>query len=257
KLVKVDYEDKEALRGAIQGQDAALITLNGWTTLEKNSKTIIDIAIEEGVKRVIPSEFGIDMHHWPGTEHTFFTPQINVSTYLKEKAAAGLIEYTSVSCGFFFDWSLKLAGDFQFTGMDIPNKTATIFNGGNAKANLTNQDSVVHAILYILSDLSILKNQDLLIHDFFVSQNEILEVLEQETDSKWTIKDVDAEALLKESQAGLDKGDFSFNNVCSVLKVYAWGKESSSRWGDDDDSALLKLPKRDMRDEIKKVLGTA
>jgi hypothetical protein len=54
----LDYEDKEALRGALKGQDVALITLNGWTTLENNSKTIIDLAIEEGVKRVIPSEFG-------------------------------------------------------------------------------------------------------------------------------------------------------------------------------------------------------
>jgi hypothetical protein len=46
-----------------------------------------------------------DLHHYPGTKNTFFTPQLNVSAYLKEKAAAGQIEYTSVSCGFFFDWS--------------------------------------------------------------------------------------------------------------------------------------------------------
>jgi hypothetical protein len=138
--------------------------------------------------------------------------------------------------------------------MDVPNKMATIYSGGNAKTNLTTQDSVVHAILYILSNLTEFKNQDLRIHDFFVTQNEILAVLEEETGSKFAIKDVDVEALLKECQEALAKGDYSMSNVCALLKAYSWGKESSTRWGEDDDSVAVKLPKKDMREVIRSIL---
>lgn len=58
KVVKVDYTNKEQLIDALKGNDAAVIALGGYPELEANSKAIIDAAIEAGVKRVIPSEFG-------------------------------------------------------------------------------------------------------------------------------------------------------------------------------------------------------
>jgi hypothetical protein len=58
KVVKVDFSNKQELVNAFRGNDAIVITIGDMANIEKNSKAIIDAAIEAGVKRVIPSEFG-------------------------------------------------------------------------------------------------------------------------------------------------------------------------------------------------------
>lgn len=58
KVVKVDFGNHQALVDALKGQDAVVLTLGDLPNLFKNSKIIIDAAIEAGVKRVLPSEYG-------------------------------------------------------------------------------------------------------------------------------------------------------------------------------------------------------
>jgi len=56
--VKVDFSNKEQLVNALKGKDAVVITMGDMANLEANSKVIIDAAVEAGVKRILPSEYG-------------------------------------------------------------------------------------------------------------------------------------------------------------------------------------------------------
>ncbi|PVF93895.1 NAD(P)-binding protein [Serendipita vermifera] len=127
-------------------------------------------------------------------------------------------------------------------------------NGGNAKVNTATIDSIARTVVAVLSDPPAFKNKPVRIHDFFVTQNEILAVLEEETGTKWTVVDVDIEELEKAASAGLAKGEINEYNIYSMVKAHMWGRQSSARWGEEDDSLAIGLPKKDMREEIKKIV---
>jgi uncharacterized protein YbjT (DUF2867 family) len=58
-VVKVDFSDHQALVNALKGNNAVALTLGDLPNLEQNSKAVVDAAIEAGVKRVLPSEYGV------------------------------------------------------------------------------------------------------------------------------------------------------------------------------------------------------
>lgn len=69
---------------------------------------LIDAAIEAGVQRFIPSEFGSDSGHEKLATMVFHKPKNDVRNYLQEKASEGKITWSSVSTGPFFDWGVSL-----------------------------------------------------------------------------------------------------------------------------------------------------
>jgi hypothetical protein len=106
----------------------------------------------------------------------------------------------------------------------------------------------------VLSTPEKFKNKHLRVSDFQVSQNEILAILEAETGSKFTIQEADAEKLKADGYAGLGRGEFNHTNILGVIRGAIFGQKSSVRWGRDDDSESLGIPKKDLTEEIKKVL---
>lgn len=58
KLIKADYSSHTELVEAFRGQDAVIITVGDDGTIEQISRTLLSAAVEAGVKRIIPSEFG-------------------------------------------------------------------------------------------------------------------------------------------------------------------------------------------------------
>jgi uncharacterized protein YbjT (DUF2867 family) len=58
KVVKVDFSDHQALVNALKGNDAVALTFGDLPNLEKNTKAITDAAIDAGLKRLLPSEYG-------------------------------------------------------------------------------------------------------------------------------------------------------------------------------------------------------
>ena len=67
---------------------------------------MIDAAVEAGVTRFIPSEFGIDTARPNVSELKLLNSKIEVNKYLQEKAAEGKIEYTGFVTGPFFEWGM-------------------------------------------------------------------------------------------------------------------------------------------------------
>ncbi|KIM21337.1 hypothetical protein M408DRAFT_304873 [Serendipita vermifera MAFF 305830] len=251
KVAKLDYSNKQELVDVLRGNDAVVFTLGDPANLETNSKYIIDAAIEAGVKRIIPSEYGGDIHTDTALTNVVFTPKLKVAEYINAKSSAGEIEFTTITNGPFFDWGLT----HQFLGFDIPNKKVTIYNGGTRLFNATTLESIATAIVSVLSSPEQYKNRDLRISDFHISQKDILSILEAETNSKFEVaQEVDADKLQETSQANLRKGDWSFPNVFGALVGSVFALDAASHWGESDDTPGLGIPKKDLREEIKKVL---
>lgn len=79
----------------------------------KNSIEVIDIAIEAGVKRIYPSEFGIDLSD-PANQTPALGEKMKIEEHLVQKAKEGKVSYTFFITGPFLDWGIATG----FMGMD-------------------------------------------------------------------------------------------------------------------------------------------
>ena len=142
------------------------------------------------------------------------------------------------------------------TLLDLKNKQATLFDGGANLFHTTTLASIGQSVVGVLSHPSATQNKNVRVHDFFVTQQEILAILEAELGS-FTIQDVVVPQLVEQCNAGLARGEFTSANIHGLIQATAFGAEDCScRWPADDDSVLLGLPKRDIKEEVKKVLVT-
>jgi hypothetical protein len=104
---KVDYTSFDELKAAFANQDAVVSTVGSLAV--PRQKTAIDAAVAAGVKRFIPSEFGINTRKVRGTPiGVVLAGKIDVVDYLEEVVAkggeGGGFSWTGLSTGLFFDW---------------------------------------------------------------------------------------------------------------------------------------------------------
>lgn len=104
KAKKVDYDSVDSLKQAFEGQDAVVSAIA--TPAVQGQKAIIDAAVGAGVKRFIPSEFGINTRITGGTAiGKILAGKVAIVDYLDEKSKSNSdFSWTGVSTGLFFDW---------------------------------------------------------------------------------------------------------------------------------------------------------
>jgi hypothetical protein len=207
------------------------------------------------------------LYNAPGKNQAIFQAKHDALAYAEGKAKEGKITWTTIANGPFFDWGL--AHQFLGLGMlvlkclddtetnnplDLKNKKATLFDGGINLFHTTTLASVGESVVGVLSHSSATENKPVRVHDFFVTQKDILAILEAEL-GPFTVQDVVVPQLIEQCNAGLARGEFTEANIYGLIQAAAFGAEgSSARWPEDDDSVLLGLPKRDLKEVIKKVL---
>jgi len=247
KVVQIDYSSQASLVSAFKGEDAIIITIGNLNLalLEQLQMAVVDAAVAAGVSHIIPSNFGGDIvsHRNPAMEF-----KIRVEEYLQKLSSEGKISYTAIATGIFFNWALTIG----FLGIDLVNKKAVLLNDGNLKINVTNLSSIAETVVTVLSKPDLVKNRLALIHDMFISQNDVLKVVEEELGAKFEVTYVNTEDLRRESEAGLAAGDPAA--VYGLIKAMAWGPDSPSAWGVDDDSKVLGNTPKDLREEVVKVI---
>jgi len=246
-VVQIDYSSQPSLISAFKNQDAVVITIGtpDMALLEQIQMAVVDAAVAAGVSHIIPSNFGGDniSHRNPAMEF-----KIRVEEHIEKLSSEGKISYTAIGTGIFFNWALTIG----FLGIDFVNKKAVLLNDGNLKINVTNLSSIAETVVTVLSKPDIIKNRLALIHDMFISQNDVLKVVEEELGVKFEVSYVDTEDLRRESEAGLATGDPTA--VYGLIKAMAWGSDSPCAWGVDDDSKVLGNAPKDLREEVAKVM---
>jgi hypothetical protein len=152
-----------------------------------------------------------------------------------------------------------------FFGIDVPNRKATIYNGGNTKFNTTNMATVGKAVASLLSlpktaegkpSLSEYANKFIYISSFLNSQREILSAVQHVTKtpvSDWTVEEGSAERWIEEGKERMAKGDFygAVNTLYGQLFIEGSGSNYQNKVANE----VLGLPKEDLQRSIRAALA--
>ncbi|KAI9790636.1 MAG: hypothetical protein M1816_004969 [Peltula sp. TS41687] len=184
KVVKADYSSVEALTEALKGQDAVVSSLHAAATDEQFR--LAEASIAAGVKRFLPSEFGVDTINPKSRALPVFGGKVKLQEYLKKKAAEGAITYTLVFTGSFFDWALGVG----FI-INTKERKVELYDGGENQFSATTVAGVGKAIVGVLTHYEETKNRAVAIQEALVSQKQLLKIAQKitnTTDDQWEIK---------------------------------------------------------------------
>lgn len=215
-VIRANYDSHDSLKKAFQGQDA-VISLIGGAAIGDQQK-LIDASIAAGVRRFFPSEFGSDTTNPRGREIVpSFEAKLGAVTYLKSREDA--ISWTSLVTGPFFDWGVKVG----FLGFKIQDKTATIFDSGDAVFSTTNLLYIGKALVAALEKADETKNQYVYISEFQTTQNELLKLAEKVSGEKFTVNKVTSKDQIALGNKLLSEGNFA--GIGPLLLSVTFGDE--------------------------------
>jgi len=247
RIHKTDYESSESLAEAFKGQDAVVSVIA--TAGIREQQKIVDAAVEAGVKRFIPSEYGISTQHLEGGIGKILSGKKATADLLKKYSAENSgFSWTGLSTSLFFDWGLK-AGSLGFS---LLKKTATIFDSGDEPFNGSNVRTIGLAVASILQHPAETANRYLNIASFTTTQNTVLKILEEETGQKWTVTHAKTDDSFKLAEDKLAKGDYSAFGDYLKPHLFKDGKGHADVPLANEE---LGLPKEDLRETIKVALA--
>ncbi|KIW19876.1 hypothetical protein PV08_00451 [Exophiala spinifera] len=257
--IKTDYSH-DSLVAAFRGQDAVVSAIT--TLFVGQQLTIIDAAIEAGVRRFIPSEYGVDTSDPAVAE---IAPPAGTKTeivaYLKSKQDTGM-SWSAIIVGAFFDAIFDVPG---VLGLNLAEKTMTIFDGGDVEFEATNLDQIGRAVAAVLSaeHLDATANQYVYLNSFTLTQNQMLKTLQDLTGNKIQVQYAKKEDFRKSSQEKIksdpDKGDVwvrgSYEGIVLIMlneggfceyskKGLLWNKKLGLPEGNVDETIKAVLSKK-------------
>lgn len=250
---KTDYTT-ESLVKAFQGQHAIVSAIATFSTSLQT--TIISAAVQAGVQRFVPSEFGIDTS---SPEIEVFIPPTkgkrDTIKCLKEMEGKGMT-WTAICVGVFFDWLLT-EEKRGVMGWDLPARKALIFDGGNYEYETTNVAQIGRAVAAILipANLEATKNLYVYVNSFTVSQNQVLIALEKVTGEKFEVEHANTDELVSKRWKGLGlEGNWQGHEQITAA-IYGKGgfnnfSKTKGLWNE-----RLGLPKEDLEESLVKIVG--
>ncbi|PON23685.1 hypothetical protein TGAM01_v207332 [Trichoderma gamsii] len=247
-VYKSDFSDRD-LEAAFKGQDAVISALGNAGFGEQ--KKVVDAAISAGVKRFLPSEFSASSQDAGVLQLLpLFAPKAEFIEYLKAKQSANF-SWTGIATSLLFDWGLANG----FLEFDLANKTATIWDGGNKKFTLTNEQDLGAATAAVLKKPEETANKYLFISSVETTQNEILAALEEITGAKWTVNNTTTKEQVDAANQKLGAGDF--NGALALVRATSFGDIPGlkSNYTKDEVLAnnLLGLKPATVTDTVKRV----
>lgn len=229
KVLTADYSSVSSLAAAFAGQDAVVSTIAGMALGEQ--QILIDAAVQAGVKRFIPSEFGSNVTNEKTRKLAVFAGKLAIVEYLKKKE--GEITWSALLNGPFLDWGLKVG----FLGIDIPNKKVTLLDGGNTPFSTTTLSDIGQSVAGILAHPEDTKNRYVFVQSTLVTQNKLLAVAEKATGEKFTVEHQSTEELEKQGNEKIAKGEFS--GFVDLIKRGIWGVGYGADFSDKLDNEIL------------------
>ena len=236
------------LIAAFQGQDAVISTISRLSI--ETQKRMIDAAVQAGVKRFIPSEFGGD----PDNEKTaallpeFTEGKKPVLDYLKGKAQEGRITWTGIATGPFWDMAVSTG----FMGFSPTSHSATICRPGTMKWATTRLATIGLAVKNTLLLPEKTANRYLYIASFMASYDEIIAAFEKAQGVKWQVEYVDPEEQRALGRKKMDEGK-EYEAALLLLRYMV----SQEGYGGDyptyreNGNEILGLPKETLEGVVK------
>ncbi|MCC3373686.1 aromatic alcohol reductase [Cohnella sp. REN36] len=166
-----DLDDYDSLLKACKAVDCVISSVN-WQSGDE--RTLIQAAKDAGVKRFIPSAFGLDF--------TVATPGSsliidNFSAVYSSLLAAGL-PYTLIHTGGFFTYWVATLGDMTKLGSPLPPEEVNLYGDGKVKGSFVSESDVATVTVRALNDPK-MENQAIHIGANTITQNEMIEMWEK------------------------------------------------------------------------------
>ncbi|KAJ5546768.1 isoflavone reductase family protein [Penicillium frequentans] len=239
----------DQLIDAFKGQDALVSTLPGrpYTVHLR----MIDAAIQAGVKRFIPTEYGNNTCAAAAELVVLYAEKAKVIAYLKTKESTGLT-WTAIHTGQFFDWGLE-SGWLDYY---LKERLVTIYDSGDKPWSTSTLGTASAAVVKVLLKPEETTNRPIYVASFTVSQRQVLEALEKATGTTWEVQRMSSEDALKKA-AELDTKDYSDGLKLLVLMLlYADDKDRGANFEKDGllCNKLLGLPEEDLTEVVNRVV---
>ncbi|KAL6837259.1 NAD(P)-binding protein [Trichoderma camerunense] len=221
-ITEVDYSSVPSLTTALRDHTVVVSTLT--STFVDDQNPLIDGTIAAGVTRFIPSEFGSDVTHPKRNALPSFEGKVKTHEYLKLAAAKNPgFTYTVICTGAFLDWGLH-----GFL-INVPEHTATIYNGGNIPCSATNLDTIGKAIVGVIQHLPETANRPVYIQDTVFTQNQLIQYAQEKDGIPWKLTHKSTEQMYADSMAEIAKG----NNDWLVLQDFVFSACFGEGYGSD------------------------
>jgi len=203
-IVVSDLDDKESLVKALKGWDTVICALAPLAVPKQ--KTVIDAAVEAGVSRFLPSEFGFDLSTPFNSIQPAYKGKVAIEEHLKEVALNNpSFSYTFISNGSFADFIFQVP-PIVFE-LDPRQHTANIIGDGDVPISFTSYEDVGEFVVAVLQRPGETHNKLVCVQGQLSSWNEIVKILEGLQSRKYTVTYTSiAEVEEKETEAW-KKGD--------------------------------------------------
>ncbi|KAL7931374.1 hypothetical protein V8C35DRAFT_115937 [Trichoderma chlorosporum] len=232
-VAEVDFTSMGSLNSALQGQDAVVSTV-GPAALE-GQKVLIDAAVAAGVKRFIPSDFGVCTTSPKVLNLPFYSTLASIRQYLADKVATSTLTYTIVATGAFSEYFVMSPAV-----ADFKNHSVTLMDGGNNRVSTTTLDSAGAAIASIFSNPDKTENRVVYVSGAIVTQKQVLDIAKElKPGITWTISNTKASDILKAGLDEISSGGDPRQAIGKIIVGTAFGGDEYGCAYDNNGSSLL------------------
>jgi uncharacterized protein YbjT (DUF2867 family) len=212
-LVPGDLNDPASLDSACQGMDAVVSALGGGQLMQQTD--LLNAAVKAGVKRFIPSEFGVDPYaSGPGVCDLF-----DAKATIQQKVKESGIDYTMIYTNCFLEfWGSGLG--------QIANNPSSgevmVYGDGNVPASMVALPDIARFTTAMITDPS-MANKEVRITANVMTQEELISLWEKLTGSTIRRNHVPEKALLETIEASTSP-ETMMNRIFTQLFRSVWIK---------------------------------
>ncbi|PVH96782.1 NAD(P)-binding protein [Periconia macrospinosa] len=234
----VDFISVPSLVSALKGVEV-MVSCVATAAIAQQGE-LVEAAKEAGVRHFIPAEFGMDStNDRAGRLPVVCAAKVAVREILanpqngngEEEGGGGgvVMTWTSLCNGLFLDWGLR----YSFI-LDIGNRTAKLYDGGDVPFSATTLSDVAKAVWYIVENYDVderVRNKVLHVQSAVVTQKQLLGIAkdvlaERGEKAEWTVERKSVEDVRKQSLELLEGGNKEDveRAVEGLCVVGSWGE---------------------------------
>lgn len=146
-----------------------------------------------------------------------------------------------------------------FLEFDIPQKKATVWDDGERRFTLINEQALGNSVVGVLRNPEETRNRYLYVASVETSQNEIVAALEEATGSSWGIRRVRTDNQVDEATKLLANGDFNGALTLVRATVFANIPDLRSNYAKEEKLAneTLGIKMEDVKEVVQRVVKAA
>jgi hypothetical protein len=220
-----------------RNQDAVVVTIKG--TQVDIQKRLADAAVQAGVQRFIPADFGsVDSSSKHAQDCVpLFANKTELRSYLTQLSEENEgFSWSSIVCGHFFDW------DVAFLHLWPKERRADAVKEGDLKTSYSTLARVGEATSRILQKPEETRDRVLFIQSFCVTQPELIRAFEKASGAESEVRWLEAKAYEREQKKKRDEGDGdAIENLVWLLGAV------EGNWEEREDFAMGLLGLEDER----------